>query len=112
MKRRRFGRVYRPIKPAGRAGGTRAELAQSKQVAREEPVCWLRLPGCTIRSTTGDHYYPVKTHPHLRMVRSNRRGSCHHCNVTRGATPPHLIEQLRAQLIAKNRPPPALGFFG
>lgn len=111
MKRPRRPRTYRP-RPQVRNGGSRAESALSKQVAREEPVCWLRFPGCTIRSTGADHYHPVKTHPHLRLVRSNLRGACHHCNVTRGAVPPHLIEQFRAQLIAKYRPPKALGFFG
>lgn len=60
----------------------------SVKVAGEEPVCWLRLPGCTYWSTEGDHVLPVDTHPELCLVRSNVRGACRHCNAKRGNAPP------------------------
>lgn len=100
-------------------GGSRAWAKLSKQVAKEEPICWLRLPGCTIRSTGADHYYPVKTHPQLEFVRSNCKGACAHCNLARRDTPVHLIPKLRAKMerdpkyrttTAPSRK--ALGFFG
>lgn len=97
-------------------GGTRAWDKMSKQVAKEEPRCWLRLPGCTIRSTGADHYHPVSTHPGLEFVRSNLRGACHHCNTARRDTPVHELPALRAkmELVAARKAkatPRALGFF-
>ncbi|HEU4598855.1 MAG TPA: hypothetical protein VFS26_03850 [Solirubrobacterales bacterium] len=74
---------------------TRAWAKLSKQVAREEPVCWLQLPGCTHWSTTADHVIPFKLRPDLCMVRSNLRGACEHCNKSRQAKPPPVA---RAQL--------------
>jgi len=53
------------------------------QVRAEEPMCWLRLPGCTIRSTTADHIIPAAIRPELALVRSNIRGACHSCNSKR-----------------------------
>ena len=106
----------RRLAAAVKRGGTRAWAKLSKLAAREEPVCWLRLPGCTIRSTGGDHYYPVKTHPHLEFVRSNVRGACSHCNLARRDTPVHELPALRAKMerdpkYRKTSTPRALGFF-
>jgi 5-methylcytosine-specific restriction endonuclease McrA len=94
-------------------GGTRRWDRLSKQVAQEEKICWLRLPGCTIRSTSADHVLPSKTHPHLRMVRSNLRGVCRSCNTRRRDTPVWAIPQLRRKLEAQaqRRRATALGFF-
>lgn len=64
----------------------------AKKVAREEPICWLRLEGCTTRSTTGDHVIPVTVRPDLALVRSNARGACSSCNYKRGNLP---IDALR-----------------
>lgn len=63
--------------------GTRAWFVLRDQVVAEEPVCWLRLPGCTLVSTTADHVLTVKDRPDLCMVRLNLRGACHHCNSSR-----------------------------
>jgi 5-methylcytosine-specific restriction endonuclease McrA len=68
---------------AGDPRGTQAWRRLSARVAAEEPICWLRLPGCTTRSTTGDHVKPVSTHPHLALDRTNVRGACAHCNKKR-----------------------------
>lgn len=106
-------RVVRARNP--RPGGTRRWAKLAKQVAAEEPVCWLRFPCCTIASQTGDHYWPVKYRPDLEMARSNLRGSCNYCNRARGATLPQHIPALRAKLeaeAARRRPSKALGFFG
>ena len=67
---------------------TRQWLKLKAQVVREEPVCWLRLPGCTIASQTADHVLTVKERPDLGLVRANLRGACHHCNNARNDRPP------------------------
>lgn len=105
-------RPYNPADQLTLAGGTRKWAKLSKQVAREEPICWLRLPGCTIRSTTADHILCCKTHPHLKMTRSNLRGACGWCNRHRGDTPVWGIPALRARMAMKQRPARALSFFG
>ena len=66
---------------------TREWKRLTAQVRREEPVCWLRLPGCTIRTTTADHILTVKARPDLALVRANLRGACLHCNSTRNDKP-------------------------
>ncbi|MGH4002207.1 MAG: HNH endonuclease, partial [Pseudonocardiaceae bacterium] len=71
---------------------TQAWRKLAKQVAREEPTCWLRLEGCTIRSTTGDHVIPVTVRPDLALTRTNVHGACSTCNYKRGNLP---IESLR-----------------
>jgi hypothetical protein len=35
--------------------------ALRKRVIAEEPCCWLRLPGCTIKSDTADHVIPGRS---------------------------------------------------
>lgn len=107
-------RPRRPYNPADQltlAGGTRRWANMVKRVVREEPQCWLRLPGCTGRSTTADHIMPCKTHPLLKMTRSNLRGACRSCNQRRGATPVWRIPELRARLSQKQKPARALEFF-
>ena len=117
--------MKRPPKPKrmehralGSAGGTREWSRFVKRVVREEPTCWLRLPGCTIASQTADHIIPRKFRPDLTLVRSNAHGACHHCNRARGATPVYALAALRATMEASGkyrdpgrRPPKALGFF-
>jgi 5-methylcytosine-specific restriction endonuclease McrA len=66
----------------------------AREVIRQEPLCWLRLPGCTIRSTTADHVIPLSQRPDLLLVRSMVRGACRHCNETRGNK---TIDQLKKQ---------------
>lgn len=66
---------------------TRAWRKLRDQVVREEPVCWLRLEGCTITSTTGDHIIPVADRPDLALVRTNVRGACAGCNERRNSLP-------------------------
>ena len=63
---------------------TRAWRALVAIVVREEPTCWLRLEGCTIVSTTGDHVIPVTERPDLALVRANVHGACGSCNYKRG----------------------------
>lgn len=86
---------------------TQAWRRLAKQVADEEPVCWLGFEGCTIRSTTGDHVIPVTVRPDLALVRSNVHGACSACNYKRGNLP---IESLRLGS-AENLRPPALDIF-
>jgi 5-methylcytosine-specific restriction endonuclease McrA len=68
-------------------GSTRAWRTLRAQVIAEEPLCRIRGEGCTRISDSVDHILPLSTHPHLRMVRANLRGSCQHCNYKRGAGP-------------------------
>lgn len=76
---------------AGDPRNTRAWKKLSAQVVREEPLCWLRLPGCTRFSTTGDHIHSVYDRPDLALVRANVRGACKHCNSSRGRRAPRPV---------------------
>jgi hypothetical protein len=71
------------------------------RVVKEEPTCWLRLPGCTYRSTTADHIIPVSVRPDLALMRTNCRGACHSCNSLRRNTPITQLAELRAELNAR-----------
>jgi 5-methylcytosine-specific restriction endonuclease McrA len=71
------------------------------RVVKEEPTCWLRLPGCTYRSTTADHIIPVSVRPELALVRTDCRGACHSCNTLTRGTPVTQLAELRAQLEAR-----------
>lgn len=82
---------------------TRAWRKLRDQVVAEEPLCWLRLPGCTTLSQTADHVLTVKARPDLAMVRANLRGACQSCNGKRNDKP---VGQLVAPQSAK-----ALDFF-
>lgn len=85
---------------------TQAWRKLAKQVAREEPVCWLQFPGiCTGASTTGDHVIPVTVRPDLALNRSNVRGACGPCNDARRNTP---VESLR---LGDRERPAALSIF-
>lgn len=92
-----------------RIRSTQAWRRLAKQVIREEPVCWLQLPGCTKISTTADHIIPLIIAPQLALMRSNCRGACKRCNYRRGNTPVELIDQLRQR--RPNHRPAALNFF-
>ncbi len=80
------------------------------QVVREEPLCRLRLPGCTVRSTTADHIVPRSRRPDLEMVRTNLRGSCRSCNLRRGTGSPDRMRRIRTEVSRKTAK--ALEFFG
>lgn len=80
---------------------TQAWRKLAKQVALEEPTCWLRFEGCTIRSTTGDHVIPVVDRPDLALERSNVKGACSSCNYKRGNLP---IDALRLEGTEPERP--------
>lgn len=73
---------------------TQAWRRLAKQAASEEPLCWLQLPGCTGRSTTGDHVIPVSIRPDLALVRSNVRGACKPCNRKRGNLPIGVVREM------------------
>lgn len=88
-------------------GGSRAWRRMVAQVVREEPLCRLRLYGCTIRSTTADHIIPKKYRPDLAMVRANLRGSCVNCNLKRGTKTPRQMAAMRQS----QKPARALAFF-
>lgn len=70
-----------------RVRGTQAWRKLAKQAIAREPVCWLRLPGCTIYSSTGDHVIPVSQRPDLELNPSNIRAACRSCNAKRGNNP-------------------------
>lgn len=83
-----------PRTHAQRIRSTRAWQRLAAQVIKEEPICWLRLDGCTIRSTTGDHIITASARPDLALVRSNIRGACRHCNNKRGHLPAELAREM------------------
>lgn len=80
-----------------RIRSTAAWQRLAKQAIAEEPACWLRLPGCTGRSNTGDHVIPVCVRPDLALVRSNVRGACKSCNDLRRDTPVNQLHLLRCR---------------
>jgi hypothetical protein len=67
--------------------GTQVFRRLTAEVVDDEPVCWLRLKGCTYWSTTADHVIPVRDRPDLALVRANLRGACLACNRRRRARP-------------------------
>lgn len=73
------------------------------QVIREEPACWLRLPGCTVLSTCADHVLTVRDRPDLALTRANLRGACSNCNNKRNSK--------RVDQLERHNPAPALDFF-
>ena len=79
---------------AQRIRSTRAWQRLAALVIKEEPVCWLHLEGCTIRSTAADHIIPAGSRPDLALIRSNVRGACRHCNNKRGHLPPGLAREM------------------
>lgn len=52
-------------------------------LARDNRVCRIRLPGCTIVATTGDHIVP-RHRGGARLDPLNVRAACQHCNSVRG----------------------------
>lgn len=83
--------------------GTRAWRVLRAKVIAEEPLCWLRLPGCTTISDTADHILTVKTRPDLALVRGNCRGCCSSCNSRRNDKPISALTRAGTA--------PALSFF-
>ena len=53
------------------------------RVVAEEPICWLRLPGCTAKSTTADHIIGLHADHTRALDRDNLRGACRSCNTRR-----------------------------
>jgi 5-methylcytosine-specific restriction endonuclease McrA len=93
--------------PTHRLIHTRRYRALRERVLHEEPVCRLRLPGCTLVSDSVDHVIPRSMRPDLVMVRSNLRGVCASCNSRRG-------NRMVIESKAPPRPEPAQvsAFFG
>lgn len=85
-------------------------------------MCWLRLDGCTHRSTTMDHMVPLHVDHTQALVRSNCRGACHSCNSWRARRSLRQTAILRTRkrptsTVGKHVKPstsvkPALRFFG
>lgn len=71
--------------PPGDLRRTHRYKVLARAVVREEPLCWLRLPGCTRWSTTADHVIAYKARPDLCFERGNLRGACRHCNSSKQA---------------------------
>lgn len=86
---------------------TQAWRRLAKQVAREEPICWLGFEGCTRVSTTGDHVVPVADRPDLALDRANVHGACESCNTRRRNLP---VSALRLEG-SKAHDAPALSVF-
>lgn len=74
---------------------TRAWRTLARRTVREWPICHLRLPGCTLRSTTADHIIPATHRPDLFLEPSNVRGACKRCNDLRRDTPIGQLAKLR-----------------
>jgi hypothetical protein len=83
--------------PWRRLRSTHAWRTLARRTIREEPYCWLKLPGCTRISTTADHVIPISIRPDLALVRANTRGACKSCNYRRGDTSANQLDELRRQ---------------
>lgn len=83
--------------------GTQRWRKLAAQTIKQEPVCALGLPGCTIVSTQADHITPVSIAPHLALLRSNTQGVCQSCNRKRGNNPIDMCKPATSK--------PALTFF-
>lgn len=103
--------MARPRTTAQQIRSTRAWQLLAKKVITEEPICWLQLDGCTIRSTAGDHIIPASARPDLALVRTNVRGACSSCNNKRGNLPPDLARQMYGNAEHQGSTPRALDIF-
>jgi 5-methylcytosine-specific restriction endonuclease McrA len=89
-----------PVHPLARINTRRWRVIRDR-VVREEPLCRLRLPGCTIISTTADHIRPRKLYPQLTYERSNLRGACRQCNMRRGDGSPRRMSSIGSAVPAR-----------
>ena len=67
---------------------------------RDDGLCQIRGPRCTMAATTVDHRYPASTHPELFWAEENLRAACKKCNYGSGSRIAHAntratIAQLR-----------------
>ena len=75
-----------------------------EQVLREQPLCQICGPTCTLISTTVDHVLPLRDYPQLRYVRANLRGSCAAVHDSAVPDPPnHHHDHGRWTSSARNR---------
>jgi 5-methylcytosine-specific restriction endonuclease McrA len=56
----------------------------SRQVRAEEPLCRLKLPGCTVVTEVADHVRPHRGDERLAFDRDNLQGACRACNSRKG----------------------------
>ena len=82
-------------------GGRAATAWTAAVLDRHGRVCWLKLPGCTVVATTGDHIVPRSVAPDLQYDVDNGRPACLSCNQRRSVAPADT-----ASLVVDNR-----GFF-
>ncbi len=68
-------------------GGRKAQAWTAAVLREKGKVCWLRLPGCTVVATTGDHVIPRSERPDLQYDVANGRPACLPCNQRRGRRP-------------------------
>jgi 5-methylcytosine-specific restriction endonuclease McrA len=75
-----------------------------------QPICQLRLPGCTRVATMADHIIPLSRWPQGRYVEANVRSSCWNCNNMRNriAGAKKVLENAQPE---PRKPSPALAFF-
>jgi 5-methylcytosine-specific restriction endonuclease McrA len=85
---------------AARLWRTQEGKRLSAQVVSEEPLCRIRLAGCTDISTQADHIIAISVQPALWNVRDNLQGACAWCNNHR-----------QARDLAEMHEPQALSFF-
>lgn len=87
------------VRKPGDLRNTRRYQTLRLVVLEQEPWCWLRLAGCTGRSTTADHVVTVAEcirigRPDLIVARENMRGACGPCNFSRKDQPIDAIRHL------------------
>jgi 5-methylcytosine-specific restriction endonuclease McrA len=77
------GRAWARQPPERLAAYRSAEYVANRQIVlKRDPMCRLRLPSCTGRSTTADHVISVAKGGDSDL--DNLVGACSHCNELRG----------------------------
>jgi 5-methylcytosine-specific restriction endonuclease McrA len=68
-------------------------------------LCLLRLPGCTIVATTGDHVIPKSERPDLAYEVTNGRPACRPCNSRRKTLPWPRVAVVDEAAFFESHPP-------
>lgn len=92
---RRHGGGAWAHRPAGSSYSDSLYRQNRLKAIRREPACHWRLPGCTGRSTTGDHVIPLSrggTHELQNLV-----GACRSCNEKRGGAEGRATQKGKAR---------------
>jgi 5-methylcytosine-specific restriction endonuclease McrA len=91
------GRAWSRIPPSRLAAYRDSTYQHNRKIVlKRDPLCRLRLPGCTGKSTTVDHKLPVSRGGTNALT--NLVGACRHCNELRGGAEGRATAKRRAAM--------------